>query len=126
MTIEGVIYTPNRGIDHEDNRRALFTAFNGEFSARQVKFVDLHRDAVLGGHFHNYGELFYMLEGEGEFTLLDRDSGETETYKLERHGSLIIPSRIPHKALVSKGSILVGATEEPYISASHNDHKYDF
>ncbi len=67
MAIDGVIYG-SRGIDHEDNRRALMTAFNGDlgdFVARQVKFAVLKKDAILGGHYHDYDELFYLLEGEG-------------------------------------------------------------
>lgn len=125
MPISGVIYE-TREIDHEDDRRSLFTAFNGGFEARQVKFAQMHKDAVLGGHFHKYKELFYMLLGNAEFDLLDIKTQEDQHYKLNTMDRLIIPPLVAHKGLVKKGSILVGCTEQPYVSPEHNDFRYEF
>ncbi|MFC1723624.1 cupin domain-containing protein [Nanoarchaeota archaeon] len=128
MEIKGVVYQ-TLVIDHEDERRALFTAFNGDlgdFVAKQVKFAQMKKDAVLGGHFHDYDELFYMLSGEGEFTLKDPASKIMAEFQLVKGDRLYIPSGIAHKALIKAQSLLVGCTAEPYISPEHNDRKYDF
>ena len=128
MALKGVIHE-SRGIDHEDHRRELFTAFNGDlgdFVARQVKFARIKEDAVLGGHYHDYNELFYLLEGGGVFTLKDPTKGLIEDYDMVKKDRLFIPKGIAHKATIKAGSILVGCTEEPYVSPEHNDHKYDF
>ncbi len=128
MAIEGVLYE-KRGIDHEDERRALLTAFNGDlgdFAALQVKFARMHKDAVLGGHYHNYRELFYLLDGEATFDLMDIQTKEKEQYTLAVGNRILIPARVAHKGFVKQGSILVGCTEEKYVSPAHNDHKYDF
>tara|TARA_Y100000310_G_C20692815_1_gene823453 strand:- start:2857 stop:3240 length:384 start_codon:yes stop_codon:yes gene_type:complete len=126
----------NMEIDHEDERRALFTAFNRDledFVAKQVKFARMKKDSVLGGHFHKYAELFYLLEGKGVFSLKDpakssKDLTEEliKEYNMVEGDRLFIPAGIAHKALLQKGSVLVGCTEQPYISAKHNDCPYDF
>ncbi len=137
--IPGVIHE-SRGIDHEDHRRTLITAFNGDlggfvvfgrrfwgFVARQVKFAELKEDAVLGGHYHNYPELFYFQEGEGTFILRDiRGRYPDEEHHMVKHDRLFIPRGIAHKALIKAGSVLVGCTKQPYVSPKHNDHKVEF
>jgi quercetin dioxygenase-like cupin family protein len=128
MTIKGVIYQ-SRGVNHEDHRRTLLTAFNGDlgdFVAKQVKFAMMKEDAVLGGHYHDYDELFYLLGGEGTFALKDPAEELIERYDMIRGDRLFIPRGIAHRATVKAGSILVGCTGEPYVSPEHNDHRYDF
>ncbi len=128
MVITGVLFA-SKGVEHEDQRRTLLTAFNGDlgdFVARQVKFAIMKQDAILGGHYHDYDELFYLLDGAGTFTVKDRAAEIIEEYDMVKGDRLFIPRGIAHKALIRTGSILVGCTTEPYISPEHNDHKYDF
>jgi|SRR3989344_560764 len=127
MSIKGVIHQ-NRGIDHEDERRAILTAFNGDlegFKAVQAKFYRIYQERPLAGHYHNYTEVFYMLEGEATFNLKDIESNEEEEYALKSGEVLLIPPKVAHKVIVKKGSIMAGFTEEPFISTEINDHKYD-
>ena len=128
MPIEGVIFE-NREVDHEDERRILRTAFNGDlgdFVARQAKFAEMKQDAILGGHFHPYRELFYMLKGEATFGLKCTEAGTEESYFLQEGSRLLIPAYVAHRAVVEKDSILVGFTESVYVSPEVNDHKYEF
>ncbi len=128
MSIQGLVYE-SRGVDHEDERRAILTAFNGgleDFVAKQVKFAVMKIDSNLGGHYHPYRELFYLLDGNAKFDLKHVDSEEEEAYVLEKGDMLLIPKRVAHKAFITKGTTLVGCTEEPYISPDVNDVKYDF
>ncbi len=130
MTLEFIV--KSRGIDHEDDRRALLTAFNGDknlgdFAARQVKFARMKIDATLGGHYHpDYREVFYMLEGSAEFTLEDIETKERDIIVLREGDMIMIPPMMAHMALVNAGSILVGCTEKPYISPEVNDARYEF
>ena len=128
MSIQGVIFE-SRGVDHDDHRRAILTVFNADlrdFAAKQVKFAIIKEDTVLGGHYHNYDELFYLLEGESTFFLKDPTIKLIEEYKMVRRDRLFIPHGIAHKVNIKADSILVGCTEEPYVSPKHNDHKYEF
>ncbi len=66
------------------------------------------------------------MRGEGIFALKDPARELIEHYNLAKGDRLFIPRRIAHKATVKAGSILVGCTEEPYLSPEHNDHKCEF
>ena len=113
--------------NHIDNRRTLTTIFNTDISefkvAAQVKVATMKKTAKLGGHYHRYAELFTVLSGKAMFKLTDRDSGESHAFEIVPGKRLIIPAEVFHEALVDKGTILLGLTEEPYISAEHNDLK---
>ena len=128
MNIPGVV-VEQRGIDHEDERRAILTAFNGDlegFRAAQVKFAKMHQDALLGGHYHDYRELFYMWEGEAVVTLQSVDDPSlTQTVELGQHCRILIPPRVAHKVVMKKGAVLVGCTEVPYTSPQENDHPFE-
>lgn len=128
MKINGVIYE-SRGIDHQDDRRDLMTVFNGDlgdFVAQQVKILELKKNSELGGHFHDYAELFYMLKGEGSFILQDPSTKIIEMYNMVKGDRLFVPRGIAHKAEMKRDSILVGCSEQAYISPEKNDIKYEF
>ena len=128
MTIERVIFQ-DRGIDHEDARRTLSTAFNGDFggfTAKQTKIYKIHQDAQLAGHFHKYRELLYIIDGELNIQLVDIETKETDNYSLKANCSILIPGYVAHKVFVKKGTTMIGCTEEPYVSPEVNDHKFEF
>ncbi|MBN2459616.1 hypothetical protein JXB28_05000 [Candidatus Woesearchaeota archaeon] len=128
MPIEGVVYD-YREADHEDRRRAIVTAFNGDlgdFVARQVKIALIKEEATLGGHYHEYDELYYLLEGKGSFTLKEIATGLIEKYEMAKGNRLYIPRRVAHKAVLKPGSILIGCTGQPYASAIQNDYGFEF
>ena len=122
----GAVMHEYRPVDHEDERRALITPFNGDFVSAQNKIVVMKQNRLLGGHYHaDYRELHFVLKGKAVFTLVDPKTNEKRDYELGEHWRLIIPPRIPHKAAVEAGTILVSSTEKPYVSAKENDHPYD-
>ena len=126
MGVDDIIHD-HRDVEHEDDRRALITAFNndlGDFRAAQVKIAKLKTDSNLAGHYHNYRELFYLLEGTAVFKLQDIQTEEIKVCPLIAGDRLLIPPRIAHDAFLTKGSILIGCTESPYVSPAVNDHKY--
>ena len=85
----------------------------------------MHRQAVLGGHFHDYKELFWMLRGSSRFTLEDTDSKRTSVVTLAERGRLLMDAGIAHAGVVDNLAVLVGCTEEPYHSREQNDKPYD-
>ena len=124
--LAAVVYD-HPGIDHEDHRRKLFTAFNGDFKSEQSKFIAMKKDEWLGGqngHYHNYSELYFMLKGECTFTLEDISTKKQRIVEMKEGDRLIIPPKIAHKVFARDGSILVGNTEKKYVSAAENDHPY--
>ncbi len=128
MTIDKVIFQ-ERGIDHEDARRTLSTAFNGDFggfTAKQTKVYKIHQDAQLAGHFHKYQELLYVIDGELDIQLVDIETKEENNYSLKANCSILIPAQVAHKVFVKKGTTMIGCTEEPFVSPEVNDTMYDF
>tara|TARA_Y100000310_G_scaffold261418_1_gene270742 strand:- start:750 stop:1139 length:390 start_codon:yes stop_codon:yes gene_type:complete len=127
MEIPGVLILDREG--HEDDRRALMISHNGDFpdfgSAAQVKILHTKKDCQLAGHYHNYGEIFLIALGSASFSLKDLDSNKTGKVVLRIGQRIYIPPRVAHKVTVPENSILVGSTEEQYVSPEYNDQPYD-
>ncbi|HYD03355.1 MAG TPA: hypothetical protein VEC16_03585 [Alphaproteobacteria bacterium] len=97
------------------------------FNAKQAKFAFLKDDFPLGGHYHKYNEFFFLINGEGNFYFKDTKTPDAlqELHLLAPESKLFVPAFVGHKAFLKKDSLLVGFTEEPYISPEHNDHKIE-
>ena len=108
---------------HEDERRALTAIFNGDlgFDVKQIKYIKVKEDSLLGDHYHPYKEFFYVLQGHSEVTLLDIETKERKVYILKEGNRLIIPPRIAHKAFIKKGTIMIEGTEIKYVHPLIND-----
>ena len=128
MGLEQVIIEM-RGIEHDDDRRTITTACNGDlhFDVKQIKFADVKNNTVvLGGHYHEYWEAFYLKQGVAGYVLIDVDDPKKKLVGLMEAGyRLIIPPRVAHKVKLSPNAVLVGMTEKEYVSAEENDHKYE-
>lgn len=110
---------------HEDERRALIEAFNGEFTAKQLKILKIKKDSVLGNHYHPYRQFFYFLKGEADYTFVNIKTGERKDIKAQEGDLVIIDPFIAHKALQKEGNIMVEGNEQPYTSADVDDLKYE-
>jgi len=125
--IPGVIYEdlPKENY-HDDERRTLTSVFNGDVPgfpcAEQLKFAHMKETRKLGGHFHYYPELFYILSGKATFTLMHPKTGENYTFELVPGKRLLIPPLVFHSAEIEAGTILCGLTQMKYISPQVNDH----
>ncbi|MDP3948734.1 MAG: cupin domain-containing protein [bacterium] len=112
---------------HDDDRRMLTPVFNmdipGFKGVKQLNVAAMKRDGVLGRHYHDYAELFAVLNGKAVFRLNDDLIGEKHEYELVPGYRLLIPAGVWHEAQVDGGTILIGLTEERYVSPEHNDHK---
>jgi len=109
---------------HEDKRRSLSAMFNNDFTARQIKIIRVKEDSILGNHYHNYRETFYVLEGEANYTVEDVDTRQRARVILRKGDRMTIDPRIAHKALIRAGTIMIEGTEKPYISQDINDQRY--
>jgi len=105
-------------VAHEDERRELLAIFNGDFTAKQVKVIEVKKDCILGNHYHPYSELFYVFTGEADYTLVLIKTGERRVVKLKRGDRLVIGPEIAHRAEMAKGTIMIEATAEPYTPES--------
>ena len=109
---------------HSDERRTITAMFNGDFDAKQVKILRITQGNVLGNHYHHYREMFYLLEGEAIYEFIDLDSSERATIHLEKGGRIVIEPRVAHRAQFLKDTVMVEATEKPYVSAAENDVRF--
>ena len=110
---------------HEDERRSLRQIFNGDFIARQLLTLETKTDCVLGGHYHEYEEIWYVFKGKLEYELTNIDTKKRQKVALFAGDKIRIPSRIYHKAYAKKGTIIVGVTEEEFVSDKKNNLKYN-
>ena len=110
---------------HEDERRILRQIFNSNFSARQLLTLETKVDCVVGGHYHEYEEIWYVLTGKLEYKLINIDTKEKQNVILYKDDKIRIPSRIYHEAYAEKGTIIIGVTEEEYVSDEKNNLKYN-
>ena len=110
---------------HEDERRSLRQIFNGDFIARQLLTLETKVDCVLGGHYHEYEEIWYVLKGRLKYEFINIDTNKRQRLTLNSGDKIRIPSRIYHKAYAKKGTIIVGVTEEEFVSDKKNNLKYN-
>ncbi len=115
---------------HQDDRRDLFSIFNGDipdFTAAQLKWFEFKRDAKVGGHFHQFAELFCIVQGGGTYRLVNVDQvKEDQTYALVKGDILFVPPRVAHTAWVTRGSLVIAANSQPYDCAQTCDFTFDF
>jgi mannose-6-phosphate isomerase-like protein (cupin superfamily) len=102
-----------------DERYLRFRAEQGE-----VKFVK--NDSVLGGHYHNYSEFFYLLRGAAVFRTREIFAETDTQVQMRPFDSIFIPEKRAHIVDITKGSILIGLTEKPYVSPQENDIPFKF
>lgn len=112
-------------VAHEDNRRSLMPIYNGDFTAKQLKILRIKEDSVLGNHYHNYSECFYVFSGSPIFILEDIKSGRRVRLPLDEGDRLIIQPKVAHKVIAQKGTIMIESTEREYISPEKNDVRYE-
>lgn len=112
-------------IAHEDERRSITAVFNGDFIAHQVKLLKVKGQSVFGNHYHDYREMFYILEGSATYTLEKVATKEQQSIVLNQGDRLVIEPCIAHRAEMAEGTITLEATEKPYISADKNDVRYE-
>jgi cupin superfamily acireductone dioxygenase involved in methionine salvage len=112
-------------VTNSDERRDLTSLFNGGFQAKQIKIIKVKRDSILGNHYHNYREMFYVLKGQAYYTLENIETKEHKGMFLDIGDRLIIDSKIAHKAFLKTGTITIEATESEYISPEFNDKRYE-
>ncbi|MFA6091899.1 MAG: cupin domain-containing protein [Elusimicrobiota bacterium] len=122
--MEGVLYKKVVPV-HEDDRRALIEAFNGDFTAKQLKVLKIKKDAVLGNHYHPYRQFFYFLKGEAEYIFVNIATGQRQEIKAQEGDFIIIDKNIAHKARQKAGNMMVEGNEQSYTSAAVDDLKYE-
>lgn len=129
MAIKGVIHRRAK-LAHEDDRRFLFSIFNddlGDFRAAQLKWFEFKKDSWVGKHYHEFAEIFCIIEGSGVYELVNVDHPEQrEIFRMRRGDLVLVPKRTAHRALVKKDSVIIAANSEPYISPEESDFSFDF
>ena len=109
---------------HKDERRSLIPVFNGDFTALQIKLLKIKKDSILGNHYHNYKETFYLLEGEAKYVFENVNTKERQKINLKKNQRITIEPGIAHKAKFLTDTIMIEGTEWPYISKEVNDKEY--
>jgi quercetin dioxygenase-like cupin family protein len=119
------------GISHEDERRILKEVFNSkdelkDFIAKHCKVMEIKTDSNLGGVYHDYSEIIYILKGEVFIELKNLKDNKEMSMILKQGDRIIIPKNTAHKLKAKKDTIIVELWEEPHISSDINNHKIEF
>ncbi len=98
MALDEVVFE-RRAKDHEDDRRVLVSAFNGDFRAELVtgiattnkptNILSFHGDPLMRGF--TTDTLFHLLSGSAEVIV----DGEEQTYSLEQRGDIYDRLMVP-------------------------------
>ena len=93
-----------------------------ELSIKNMKILQVKEDSYLGGHWHQYGEIMYILKGRAwDYKMTNLDTGESEIFNLEEGDVVFRTGRIVHGGMFAKDSLVVDGACESYISADFND-----
>ncbi len=123
MSLDQVVFE-SRPLDHKDERRALVSAFNGDFNAELVagivtsnkptNILSFHGDPLMRGF--TTDTLFHLLSGSAEVIV----DGEERAYSLEQrgetYGRLMVPAGRGYLATIgpnSRLSLSFAANPEP-------------
>ncbi|MGA2032289.1 MAG: hypothetical protein ABSG68_08550 [Thermoguttaceae bacterium] len=130
MPIPGVVFGRAKTA-HEDQRRVLYSVFCGDigggFSIAHLKMFVFKNDSTAAKHYHPFGELFFLVQTEAQFDLVDVDNpAETATYLLQPLEFLLVPRRVAHRIHYSAGAVVIAGNSAPYVSPEHDDFQWDF
>ena len=107
---------------HEDERRKILEIMNGELNIKNMKILDVKEDSYLGGHWHQYAEVMYMMKGKAtNYVMKNIDTNESETFDLEEGDVVFRTGRIVHGGNFKAGSIVIDGACESYVSTDFND-----
>ena len=110
---------------HKDERRELIPMFNGDFIAKQIKVLKIKKGSVLGNHYHEYNETFYLLEGEADYYFENIKTKERDFIHLKAGERITIEPEIAHRAEFLQDTVMIEGTEDPYVSKEVNDKFYE-
>lgn len=111
---------------HEDERRRLVEIQNGQVDIKNFKILEVKEDSYLGGHWHQYPEVMYVMKGRvWNYKMKNVDTNEEEVFELGPGDVVFRTGRIIHGGMFSKDSIIVDGGGEMYISADFNDIQED-
>jgi len=106
----------------DDARRTIFEIFNGQTAIRNLKILVVkNSEEPMGNHWHPYGEVMFVMKGSADYRMKNLDTGEQEDFYLQEGDVVFRTARIVHGGWFEKGSIIIDAACEPYISADFND-----
>ena len=121
IKIKGV-FVAKAKIANEDNRRKLIVIENGQIPIKNLKILVVKEDSYLGGHYHQYLEVMYIIKGNVKnYKMKNLDTGEEETFELTEGDVVFRTGRIVHGGMFEKGSIVIDGATETYISQDFND-----
>ena len=121
--MKGVTIKPIKLV-HSDHRRDILEMFNGDFDCKQVKILKVKKGQILGNHYHLYRENRYLLKGKIQYYLKNVKTNEYEEFIMHEGEVMVTDPYIAHTGEFLEDSIIIEGTEEPYISAEHNDVVY--
>ena len=119
----------NFGLISEDSRRIIHSLYDplsgtmrnitgGEFNLLTIK----DPSAVLGNHWHEFGECFFFLGG-GTLFMADRVTGERRDYKFTLGRGVYIPQGIAHALIGERGTMIVSRIEGVFSREKTHTYK---
>ena len=117
--LDMIKYDENVALIHFDLMRRIYApekilgGLDGKWYIHNI--IVFSQDGLkLGGHFHDYTQVFFTLTGIFDFKLIDIDNLETKRYSLAPGSRIVIPEKVGHIIKGGKENILIGYGSVPF------------
>jgi len=111
----------------DDDRRTLVSIANGRFTGSNFKYYRFKKDPITAKHFHDFAELFCVVEGRAMFLLVQVDNPEmSEVIEIIEGDVLLLPKRVAHIVRAQENTLIFAIAEREFISRKVSCHTFDF
>lgn len=119
MAIDTILFE-TRGIDHQDERRILASAYNGDFKADYISVLSTIQEypssVSPAADFSSEGDysarLFYLLEGSAVIQVKEKPPYSLYVGAEQQRHRLILPAGVEYETTVAPNSTLISCLEE--------------
>lgn len=112
MSIDTIIFD-RRKIDHQDSRRVLASAYNGDFDSNFVSAVCTSSVSTnFAAEGDNSARLFYILKGSATVQVKERPLYYLYVGQEQERHRLMLPAGVGYNVAIAPGSILVSSLEQ--------------
>jgi len=115
MGLEDTKFDQNIAVVHSDERRIIYDPEKilsglddfGYWFSHNIITISAP-NLSLGGHHHDYHEIFFTPTGGFDFRLVDNESKKRKDYVLAKGSRILIPPYVTHMVNGEEGSVLMG------------------
>lgn len=122
--MKGVYFSKIKEVS-KDDRRTILDVFNGDFTDKHMKIIEIKKGNILGGHYFKHRAIRYLMKGEVDYQFHNILTNEKDRFIMSEGEILLTDPYVVHTATFLKDSIIVEGEEAPFIPGGENGIKYN-